>query len=63
MIYNFSDTWSFNPYLSSVFKEKFSFFFDIFLAYEYCFDFWELSVVWQFNINSLMLNLHNSKND
>lgn len=34
-----------------------------FLVYEYCFDFWELSVVWQLNINSLMLNLHSSKND
>lgn len=40
-----------------------SHFFWHFLAYEYCFDFWELSVVWQLNVNCLMLNLHNSKND
>lgn len=63
MVYHFSGSCDFNPYLSSVFKYKVLFFIDICLAYEYCFDFWELSVVWQLNIKSLMLNFHNSKND
>lgn len=41
----------------------FSFLFASFLADGYCFDFFGLSVVWQLSINSLMLNLHNSKNE